>query len=86
MEEGHDGRGQGEVTRTLRSISFSGSLLLPRLRSLRYSQAQVPGEAPKWRGGTPRGCPLTVPPWLAVPEVPTVEGAAPMAPLPVSLP
>ena len=36
--------------------------------------------------GHPRECPLTVPPWLAVPEVPTVEGAAPMAPLPVSLP
>lgn len=86
-ERRHDGGGRKEAARTLLSISFPKSLLLPWLRSaLCYNQAQVPGEGPQWRGGTPRGCPLTMPPWLAVPEVPTVEEAAPMAPLPVSLP
>lgn len=76
-----------EVAGTQLIFSFPGSLLLPWLGSaLCYHQTRVLlREGPECRGSTPRGCALTMSPWLAGPEVPTAEGAAPMAPLPVSL-
>lgn len=80
-------QGWKEAARTLLIFSFPGSLLLPWLGSaLCYNQARVlRREGPECRGSTPRECALTMPPWLTGPEVPTAEGAAPMAPLPVSL-
>lgn len=74
-EQGHDVGGWKEVARTLLSTSFPGASCCP---GLCYNQAPVPGEGLEFQGGIPGGCPLTMPLWLAVPEVPTVEGAVPM--------
>lgn len=81
-EEERAGTRQGRVERDGQDLAqhlIPQSLLLPWFRSaLCYSQAQVPEEGLDFQGGIPRGCPLTMPLWLAVPEVPTVEGAVPM--------
>lgn len=80
-------QGRKEAAGILLILSFPGCLLLPWLGSaLCYNQARVlHREGPECGGSTPGGCALTMSPWLAVPEVPTAEGAAPMAPLPLSL-
>lgn len=80
-------QGRKETAGILLILSFPGILLLPWLGSaLCYNQARVlHREGPECGGSTPGGCALTMSPWLAVPEVPTAEGAAPMAPLPLSL-
>lgn len=73
-----------EAAGTLLSFSFpEGASCCPGSALLCATTRH--GEGPECRGSTPRRCALTMPPWLAVPEVPTAEVAAPMAPLPVSL-
>lgn len=83
-EWGHDEGGREATAKTLLSISIAGSFLLPSSDLL--GTGIGPWGGPRVLRGHPRGCPLTMPPWLAVLEVPNAEGAVPMALLPVSLP